>query len=139
MQSAESAPNPRGAPPPLPRRPTRSQPTGGRRGGDGLDRHGAARSGGSGGKRDRARRQALQGAVFDGSHPNSLRANVQRLHRTGAGVRDRLSLDMWRVITQLDRQCEPSSARSRVDTAMLLRLDDLITTLAAWPVWSRKA
>jgi uncharacterized alpha-E superfamily protein len=76
-------------------------------------------------------RQALQGAVFDGSHPNSLRANVQRLHRTGAGVRDRLSLDMWRVITQLDRQCEPSSARSRVDTAMLLRLDDLITTLAA--------
>ena len=87
----------------------------------------------------RGLRQALQGAVFDGSHPNSLRANVQRLHRTGAGVRDRLSLDMWRVITQLDRQCEPSSARSRVDTAMLLRLDDLITTLAAWPVWSRKA
>jgi uncharacterized circularly permuted ATP-grasp superfamily protein/uncharacterized alpha-E superfamily protein len=79
----------------------------------------------------RGLRQALQGAVFDGSHPNSLRANVQRLHRTGAGVRDRLSLDMWRVITQLDRQCEPASARSRVDTAMLLRLDDLITTLAA--------
>lgn len=79
----------------------------------------------------RGLRQALQGAVFDGGHPNSLRANIQRLHRTAAGVRDRLSLDMWRVISQLDRQCEPASARARIDTAMLLRLDDLITTLAA--------
>ena len=79
----------------------------------------------------RGLRQALQGAVFDGGHPNSLRANIQRLHRTAAGVRDRLSLDMWRVISQLDRQSEPASARSRIDTAMLLRLDDLITTLAA--------
>jgi uncharacterized circularly permuted ATP-grasp superfamily protein/uncharacterized alpha-E superfamily protein len=76
-------------------------------------------------------RQGLHAAVFDGGHPNSLRANVLRLHRTASGVRDRLSLDMWRVISLLDRQCEPTSNRPRIDTAMLLRLDDLMTTLAA--------
>lgn len=73
---------------------------------------------------------ALRSAVFDEMHPNSLRTNVQRLHRVGYAVRDRLSLDMWRVISQLDRQSLWPT--KRVDSAaLLLRLDDVMTTLAA--------
>jgi len=78
----------------------------------------------------RALRTALHAAVFDAAHPNSLRANVQRLHRAAASVRDRLSLDLWRVVAQADRQCRPPDGR--VDAATLqLILDDVVTTLAA--------
>ncbi|WP_245593430.1 circularly permuted type 2 ATP-grasp protein [Azospirillum halopraeferens] len=77
-----------------------------------------------------ALRAALQAAVFDGNHPNSLRADIQRLHRSAYSVRDRLSIDMWRVITQIDRQSP--GPRGRIDAAaLLLRLDDLVTSLAA--------
>ncbi len=78
----------------------------------------------------RALRNALYGSVVDPEHPNSLRAHVERLHRTAYSVRDRLSLDMWRVVTMLDRQSQPPEQRLDA-AAMLLRLDDLVTSLAA--------
>ncbi|WP_448204744.1 circularly permuted type 2 ATP-grasp protein [Azospirillum sp. sgz302134] len=78
----------------------------------------------------RALRNALHTSVVDPDHPNSLRAQVQRLHRTAYSVRDRLSLDMWRVVTMLERMSQPP--KQRLDAAaMLLRLDDLVTLLAA--------
>lgn len=78
----------------------------------------------------RALRNALHTSVVDPDHPNSLRAQVLRLHRTAYSVRDRLSLDMWRVISMLERQSQ--TPRQKLDAAaMLLRLDDLITILAA--------
>ncbi|HYG85778.1 MAG TPA: circularly permuted type 2 ATP-grasp protein [Azospirillum sp.] len=79
---------------------------------------------------DRRLVSALRTAVFDENHPNSLRANVQRLHRVAYTVRDRLSLDLWRVVSQLDRQ---SAAPGGTEDAasLLLRLDDLMTVLAA--------
>lgn len=78
----------------------------------------------------RALRTALQTSVFDAEHPNSLRSNVIRLHRTAYSVRDRLSLDLWRVISSVERQSV--QPRGRVDAAsMLLRLDDVMTSLAA--------
>lgn len=78
----------------------------------------------------RSLRTALQASVFDPEHPHSLRANVARLHRTAYSVRDRLSLDLWRVISGVDRQS--LSPRGRIDAAgMLLRLDDLMIGLAA--------
>ncbi|MGQ9370821.1 circularly permuted type 2 ATP-grasp protein [Azospirillum sp. A39] len=78
----------------------------------------------------RGLRAALHASVFDDNHPNSLRANVLRLHRAAYSVRDRLSIDMWRVVTQIDRQSV--APRGRVDTAaLMLRLDDLVTSLAA--------
>jgi len=77
----------------------------------------------------RATRQALRATVFDPDHPNSVRANVRRLHRAAHSVRDRLALDMWRVITQIERLSNPSQ---RIDIAgTLLLLDDIITSLAA--------
>ncbi|MBP2290608.1 circularly permuted type 2 ATP-grasp protein [Azospirillum rugosum] len=78
----------------------------------------------------RALRNALHTSVVDPDHPNSLRAQVLRLHRTAYSVRDRLSLDMWRVISMLERQSQ--TPRQKLDAAaMLLRLDDLVTILAA--------
>ncbi len=78
----------------------------------------------------RALRNALYGSVVDPAHPDSLRAQVQRLHRAAYSVRDRLSLDMWRVLSTLDRQSQPPAHRLDA-AAMLLRLDDLMTSLAA--------
>ncbi|WP_247895028.1 circularly permuted type 2 ATP-grasp protein [Azospirillum brasilense] len=78
----------------------------------------------------RALRAALYSSVVDPDHPNSLRAQVQRVHRTAYSVRDRLSLDMWRVVTMLERQSQPPPHKLDA-AAMLLRLDDLMTCLAA--------
>lgn len=78
-----------------------------------------------------ALRQALQAALFDSSLANSLGGNIQRLRRASAGVRDRLSLDLWRTITQLERLSEAPGPKKRSDSAMLMRLDELVTVLAA--------
>ncbi|MCG5242109.1 circularly permuted type 2 ATP-grasp protein [Azospirillum doebereinerae] len=78
----------------------------------------------------RGLRDALYSAVVDPEHPNSLRSQILRLHRTAYSVRDRLSMDMWRVVTTIDRQSQ--QPRIRLDAAaLLLRMDDLMTSLAA--------
>ena len=59
-----------------------------------------------------------------------MRANVQRLYRAAHSVRDRLSRDMWRVITQIDRESQ-GPAGTREGTAMLQPLDELVTSFAA--------
>lgn len=81
----------------------------------------------------RALRTALFAAVFDVNHPNSLRGNVQRMHRTAYTVRDRLSLDLWRVLTQTVRESQqPGGNGPRPDAAaLLLHLDDVMIGLAA--------
>jgi uncharacterized circularly permuted ATP-grasp superfamily protein/uncharacterized alpha-E superfamily protein len=77
-------------------------------------------------------RVALMAAVFDPDHPHSLRTSITRLHRSAYSVRDRLSLDMWRVVSQIDKVSQPPP-RGRIDAAaLLLLLDDLITSLAAF-------
>ncbi|CAK0767606.1 hypothetical protein CCP2SC5_410028 [Azospirillaceae bacterium] len=78
----------------------------------------------------RTMRNALLTAAFDPDHPNSLRANVQYLYRAAYSVRDRLSLDSWRVISHIDRQSAPPEGR--IDAAtLILRLDNLTTSFAA--------
>ncbi len=72
---------------------------------------------------------ALTAAIFDPDHPNGVRANVQRMHRAAHSVRDRLSRDMWLVITQLDRESQ-GPAGLREGEAMIQPLDDLVTSLA---------
>jgi len=81
----------------------------------------------------RALRSALFAAVFDVNHPNSLRGNVQRMHRTAYTVRDRLSIDLWRVLSQTVRQSQqPTGTNARPDAAaLLLHLDDVMIGLAA--------
>lgn len=78
----------------------------------------------------RGLRTALTASIFDPEHPHSLRTNVQRLYRTAYTVRDRLSLDLWRAVSAVDRQSQ--QPRGRIDAAaLLLRLDDLVISLAA--------
>jgi uncharacterized circularly permuted ATP-grasp superfamily protein/uncharacterized alpha-E superfamily protein len=78
----------------------------------------------------RGLRTALTASIFDPDHPHSLRTNVQRLYRTAYTVRDRLSLDLWRAVSAADRQSQ--QPRARIDAAaLLLRLDDLVISLAA--------
>jgi len=78
----------------------------------------------------RTLRSALHAAVFDPAHPCSLRANIQRLHRVAYTVRDRLSVDLWRVIEQIDRHSQPPAIRSD-GVEVLLCLDELVTSFAA--------
>ncbi|MEI7609016.1 MAG: circularly permuted type 2 ATP-grasp protein [Rhodospirillaceae bacterium] len=73
---------------------------------------------------------ALGAAILDPDHPASVRANVQRLYRAAHSVRDRLSRDMWRVITQIDRESQ-GSGTPREGAAMLQPLDELVTSFAA--------
>jgi uncharacterized circularly permuted ATP-grasp superfamily protein/uncharacterized alpha-E superfamily protein len=44
----------------------------------------------------------LRAIVFDGRRSASLAATIAALHRVGGTVRDRISLDMWRIIGGLD-------------------------------------
>jgi len=89
-----------------------------------ADRAGA--DGGPGG----APEAALLAAVFDAGHPGSLRATVQAIHRTARAIRDRISMDTWRVITTLVDELRPALARRGVAAASTL-LDRTIMTLAA--------
>ncbi len=72
---------------------------------------------------------ALTAAIFNTEHPHSVRSNIQRMHRAAHSVRDRLSRDMWRVITQLDRESQGPSGLCEGE-AMLQPLDELVTSLA---------
>lgn len=47
-------------------------------------------------------------AVFDKAHPVSIRSSVQHLQRIGVLLRDRISVDTWRVISQLSDPLESS-------------------------------
>lgn len=40
-------------------------------------------------------------AIFDADHPSSIRSNVAHIQRIGILLRDRISVDTWRVISQL--------------------------------------
>ena len=43
----------------------------------------------------------LLAAVFDANHPTSIRSNVMHIQRIGVLLRDRISVDTWRIISQL--------------------------------------
>jgi uncharacterized circularly permuted ATP-grasp superfamily protein/uncharacterized alpha-E superfamily protein len=77
-------------------------------------------------------RRTVQEMIFDGGHAASLRSGVVRLYRAAAGVRDRLSLDQWRVIGRLDRLTGEDAARLRgIPWQAPARFDDMVTTFAA--------
>ena len=73
---------------------------------------------------------AIRAAIFNADHPTSLRANVQRMYRAAYSVRDRLSRDMWRVMTRIDR--DTNHATDAGEGASLLEpLDETVTSLTA--------
>lgn len=69
--------------------------------------------------------------VFDEEQPQALRSTVSRLAHLSALVRDRISLDTWRILRQLDEHFWPSTTET--DLADLLeKLDSLLRNLSAF-------
>jgi uncharacterized alpha-E superfamily protein len=70
-------------------------------------------------------------SVFDDSQPHTLRSTISRLSYLSALVRDRISLDTWRTLRQMDEQFWPST--SETDLAdMLEKIDALLRNLSAF-------
>lgn len=72
--------------------------------------------------------------VFDESQVGSLRFNVAQIYKVASVVRDRLSLDCWRLIHRVERDFRPpQNRRGRVDlTEVLANLNQLIIDLTAF-------
>ena len=82
------------------------------------------------GKDDRPRYRELSGqlkdALFRQERSGSVAANLKRVQQAAKSVRDRLSLDCWRVINHLDGFAEPP------DMDPLELLDETLFTLSAF-------
>ncbi|MEX2093583.1 MAG: circularly permuted type 2 ATP-grasp protein [Pirellulales bacterium] len=70
-------------------------------------------------------------SVFDDHQPHALRATVTKLAHLGAVVRDRISLDTWRILRQMDERFWPSSTESDL-ADMLEKIDALLRNLSAF-------
>ena len=77
--------------------------------------------------------QVLPTTMLDASQPDSLRSMFTAAHRNAGLVRDRLSLDSWRVLHRVKREFETTAATPRFGLAELLDLlNDLIGDLATF-------
>ena len=63
--------------------------------------------------------------------PGALRSALAEVRRIAAAVRDRLSLDTWRILNQLQQDSRPRQGRVPFDD-VLVHLNRLITDLAAF-------
>lgn len=76
---------------------------------------------------------ALPKVVLDEQQTGSLRFTVAQILRTAALVRDRLSLDSWRIVNRIDHELHPRRGRSQRNLSELLTmLDHVILDLAAF-------
>ncbi len=76
---------------------------------------------------------ALPAAVFDETQSGGLRATITAFFRTASQVRDRLSLDSWRIVRRIDRELRPPVGIHDVEVSDLPSvLDRLIVGLAAF-------
>src|SRR5262249_49484468 len=62
---------------------------------------------------------------------NSLRATVSKLVHSASVVRDRISLDTWRILRQIDEQFWPTSSDASL-AGMLEKIDSLLVNLSAF-------
>ncbi len=78
----------------------------------------------------------LPSRVLDEAQPGSLRSLVAGAHRNASLVRDRLSLDSWRIVHELERKSSSAVAGGvEVSLGLVeldLLLDDLIVLMAAF-------
>jgi uncharacterized alpha-E superfamily protein len=76
--------------------------------------------------------EMLLRAAFDQITPGSLGSSVGGMYRAAVLVRDRLSMDSWRIINRMYRQLQTNAARTDMNLSALLEaLNWLITDLAA--------
>ena len=71
--------------------------------------------------------------IYDGQAPSGLPANIHRVRSVGWLLRDRISVDAWRILNQLDLQLSepPPPEPMRISGAQAL-LDQAVSTLSAF-------
>jgi uncharacterized alpha-E superfamily protein len=75
---------------------------------------------------------ALLSAVFQEEEPLGLKATLRELHRQASVVRDRISIDTWRIINRLATEFLRKESPKELDFGdALARLDGLLFELAA--------
>ena len=76
--------------------------------------------------------ELLPRAAFDATTPASLLGSIQSSYRSAMLVRDRISIDSWRVINRMHRQFQLCADRGNIDLSALLELlNSAITDIAA--------
>jgi uncharacterized circularly permuted ATP-grasp superfamily protein/uncharacterized alpha-E superfamily protein len=77
--------------------------------------------------------RALPAAVFDATQSASLASVVAEVHRLGSLVRDRISVDSWRIIHRVHEEFQLLSSRATVGLSDILMLANrMIIDLAAF-------
>ncbi len=75
----------------------------------------------------------LPEAVFDAQLPYSLRSTIARAMQLASTVRDRISVDAWRLIHRLDETCRRPVGVKTIDPVDVLEvLDNLLTDVLAF-------
>ncbi|HZZ70779.1 MAG TPA: circularly permuted type 2 ATP-grasp protein [Pirellulales bacterium] len=78
-------------------------------------------------------RDSLWRSLFDEAHPNGVAATLLALRRTASVVRDRLSIDGWRIVNQLDLSTLfPWSKETARLGDVLLLLNHILMLLSAF-------
>ncbi|MCA9025350.1 MAG: circularly permuted type 2 ATP-grasp protein [Planctomycetaceae bacterium] len=77
--------------------------------------------------------EVLPEAIFDPTRSRSLRATLNEAARLVSIVRDRVSVDAWRVIHRIDEDFQKPTGRAATDTSDVQNLlDQLLTELLAF-------
>ncbi len=76
--------------------------------------------------------QVLPQAVLDAGQPGSLRSIVTRMFRVASLVRDRMSVDSWRIIHRIDQQWDAPLSRQPNMSDVVSITNHLIVDLAAF-------
>jgi len=74
----------------------------------------------------------IQALVADESRPGSVRSSVKSLWAMASVVRDRISIDSWKILSRVNADCPASRAAWRRGTDVLTLLDTLILDLSAF-------
>jgi uncharacterized alpha-E superfamily protein len=77
--------------------------------------------------------KALPSVVFDERQVGSLRFTLSAMKRVASIVRDRISLDSWRIISHIDEEFRPPRRGGRVDLGdLLVLLNQVVLDLTAF-------
>lgn len=76
---------------------------------------------------------AIVRVVFDVKNPHGIAGDVSKVYRIAVGVRDRLSADAWRILTELSDSLVPAASFGRVlDSARLSAMNQVLEKLSAF-------
>lgn len=81
----------------------------------------------------------LKAIVFDEEMDFGLLSICHHIRRLGAVVRDRISLDTWRILSQIYRQLSDASKRDSDMTELLALLDELLIPFTAFAGFSHES